>query len=465
MLRRTWTKISLGTALVLPVPVLAQTPPDNAALARQVEILRNEVEALRAELAASRAASATTATATGPTQIAAAPVAPPAAAPPATAAASASPAVQVAFKGAPEYRTADGWSFKPRGRIQFDAGYLNADRSIDSAVDGTRVAAVLRRAFVGAQGTIPGGFSYRAEIDLAPRTPEWSDLYIAYDRGPLNITVGQIYPFLGIEQMSSDLFPSFTERAAFIGAFNYRRRIGLSAGLTRKRWMVQAGMFGDSIADIVPDGTRSLGFDARAVWMPKVDDTQFHLAASAHTRHYFDYPTPNATRYRSRPYFFSTTVRPIETDTVNIEAERNVGLEFAAIRHRFHAVGEASAFESIRANHISPTYKGAYAEAGLFLTPDTRGYRNGQFDRTIPTHPLGDGIGAIELNVRYDYLDLTDNSSIFAGRQRSIGGSLVWTPLPYVRFIGDIVQNHFLYRGFPPSTDVDTATIRAQVDF
>ncbi len=188
---------------------------------------------------------------------------------------------------------------------------------------------MLRRAYVGAQGTIPGGFSYRAEIDLAPKTSEWADLYIAYDKGPLNITVGQIYPFLGIEQMSSDLFPSFTERAAFTGAFNYKRRTGVAFGFSRATWMVNAGVFGDSIADVLPDGSRSIGGDARAVWMPKIDDTQLHLAVSAHIRHYFSYPQPNVTRYRSRPYFFSTAIRPIETDTVNIIDEQNYGAEFA----------------------------------------------------------------------------------------------------------------------------------------
>ncbi|MBU1574345.1 MAG: HlyD family efflux transporter periplasmic adaptor subunit, partial [Alphaproteobacteria bacterium] len=348
--------------------------------------------------------------------------------------------------------------------IQFDAGFISAPRSIDSAVDGDRFAAVLRRAYIGAQGTIPGGFSYRAEIDLAPKTPEWADLYIAYDKGPFNVTVGQIYPFLGIEQMSSDLFPSFTERAAFTGAFNYRRRVGLALGYSRKTWMVNAGVFGDSVADVLPDGSRSVGFDGRAVWMPKIEDIQFHVAASAHIRHYFDYPTPNAVRYRSRPYFFSTALRPIETDTVNVQDERNYGAELAAIRRRIHVVGEFSAFQSVRANNIQPTYIGGYAEIGLFLTPDTRSYKAGQFDRTVPTHPIGKGIGAIEINARYDYLDLTDNSSIFAGRQQSLGGSLVWTPLPYVRFIANYVHNNFYYRGFPPDAAVDTATARAQVD-
>jgi phosphate-selective porin OprO/OprP len=448
----------LGACALAPAPAAAQVAaaPDTATLAAQIAELRAQVDALRAELAARTVPVAPAATAPLQTAAATAPAAP---------AKAPSPAVQIAFKGAPEYKSAEGWSFKPRGRMQFDAGFISADRSIDSPVDGTRFAAVLRRAYIGAQGTIPGGFSYRAEIDLAPKTPEWADLYIAYDHGPFNVTVGQIYPFLGIEQQSSDLFPSFTERAAFTGAFNYTRRIGAAVGFTRKSWMVNAGVFGDSIAAALPDGSRSIGFDGRAVWMPTFGDTQLHLAASAHVRHYFAYPTPNAVRYRSRPYFFSTAIRPIETDTVNVQDEYNYGAELAAIRHRLHFAGEVSAFQSVRANNIHPTYYGGYAEVGLFLTPDTRGYKNGQFDRTVPTRPLGKGIGAVELNARYDFLDLTDNSSIFAGRQQSIGGSVVWTPLPYVRFIGNYVHNRFFYRGFPPDASVDTATARAQVDF
>jgi phosphate-selective porin OprO and OprP len=441
--------------LAIATPAAAQTAP--ADLAAELKALREEVAALKAEVAElkeQREAPPLAVAATTP---------PPSALPKPVE----QPATQISWKGAPEFKSADGWSFKPRGRIQVDAGYLNAPLSAESPIiGGARYTVALRRAYVGAQGTIPGGFSYRAEIDLAPKTPEWADVYLAYDKGPINVTVGQIYNFLGLEQMTSDLFPTFTERASYTGAFNYKRRLGVAVNYTRKSWMVGAGIFGDSLNDLLPDGSRTLGYDGRLVLMPKFGDLQVHLAGNAHYRHYYPYAETNVTRYRARPYFFSSATRPLETDNLFVLNEVTWGSEAALIFKRLHAAGEAVWLKSSQINDRKQTYHGGYGEIGIFLTPDTRGYHNGQFERTVPKHAVGDGgIGAVEWNLRYDYLDLTDPSSIFAGKEWSVGSSVVWTPTAYVRFVANYIHLRYLYRGFPPDTNVDTGTIRAQIDF
>ena len=150
-------------------------------------------------------------------------------------------------------------------------------------------------------------------------------------------------------------------------------------------------------------------------------------------------------------------------------APTDIAAELKALREEvaaLHAAGEAVWLKSSQINDRKRTYDGGYGEIGIFLTPDTRGYHNGQFDRTVPVHPVGaGGIGAVEWNVRYDYLDLTDPSSIFAGKEWSVGSSLVWTPTPYVRFLANYIHLRYIYRGFPADTNVDTGTVRAQVDF
>src|SRR3546814_8750459 len=57
-----------------------------------------------------------------------------------------------------------------------------------------------------------------------------------------------------------------------------------------------------------------------------------------------------------------------------------------------------------------PTFFGGYAEVGYFLTSgDTRGYKDGKFDRTKPKNPVGKGgMGSLQFNLRYDRLDLSD---------------------------------------------------------
>ncbi|MFD2499629.1 porin [Rhizorhabdus histidinilytica] len=51
-----------------------------------------------------------------------------------------------------------------------------------------------------------------------------------------------------------------------------------------------------------------------------------------------------------------------------------------------------------------------------------------------PSSPFGKGgIGAIQLNLRYDYLDLNDGA-IRGGTQNGWFAGIIWTPVEYLRF-------------------------------
>src|SRR5688572_14894110 len=71
------------------------------------------------------------------------------------------------WKGGPQLADADaGWSFKPRGRIQYDAAFIdNPNGAIVSRNLGFNSR--VRRVRLGAEGTIPGGFGYKFEMDFA----------------------------------------------------------------------------------------------------------------------------------------------------------------------------------------------------------------------------------------------------------------------------------------------------------
>src|SRR3546814_11575890 len=74
--------------------------------------------------------------------------------------------------------------------------------------------------------------------------------------------------------MTSDLFTSTMERAAFSQAFGFERRVGLSAQYKGKALLLQGGIFGANADDLTGDSNDNLSVDARAVWMPKLGDTQ-----------------------------------------------------------------------------------------------------------------------------------------------------------------------------------------------
>jgi len=424
-----------------------------------------EAAQLRAELAALKAKVQTLETrldaATAQPAPASAPVTTPA--PPSV---TAKPATEISWKGAPEIKTADGWSFKPRGRIQLDVAGIDAPAGATGIRGGT--ATEFRRVYLGVDGRIPGGFSYRVEADIANSEVELTDIYMTYGTGPFSVTAGQIKPFWSLDDMTSDLFTSFTERAAFTQAFGFERRVGLSAQYKGKALLVQGGVFGDNARDLT-DSNHSLSVDGRVVFMPKLGDTQLHLGASAHYRDPNDLAATN--RYRARPFVHTTDVRLVDTGLLDISSERGLGLEGAVLAGPFHAAGEAYWQTVNRSASADPTFFGGYAEIGMVLTPgDMRGYKDGAFDRLKPSKPIdAGGIGAIEVNARYDYLDLND-AGIVGGQQKTALIGLVWAPIDYIRITANygkvwVDDARVAAANGDRNYSADTFGLRTQVDF
>ncbi|MBX7502584.1 hypothetical protein K3181_14160 [Qipengyuania sp. YG27] len=357
----------------------------------------------------------------------------------------------------------DGWSFKPRGRLMFDAGFTNAP---DSTGASEGFGNEVRRARLGASGDIPGGFGYKFELDFAGNEVEAADAYLSYADGPVEVIVGHHNNFQSLEELTSSLHTTFIERAAFTDAFGFERRIGASIQYADGPILAQAGVFTDNFDDT---SSKNRGADARVVFMPKIGDTQLHFGGSVH---YNDLDDPAATvRYRQRPLVHFTSQRFIDTGSMGADSETGYGLEAAAISGRFHAAGEAY-WQSVDmpATSNDPTFFGGYVEAGVFLTDDTRGYKGGKFDRTKPVKPVGKGgFGSLQFNLRYDYLDLND-AGIVGGKQDGYFASLIWKPTDYTALAVNYGRLQYTDTIIPTATGdtsygVDAFGVRAQVDF
>src|SRR5688500_1471709 len=196
--------VLLAGAAALPSPALAQQI-DLTAVQEQLAAMQAEIARLTAQVAELQAREQAREAAPTPVpESAPAPVAAPSAA--------------IAWKGAPEVSGEGGWSFKPRGRLQIDSAVIDAPSGI--AGNSLGLGTEFRRAYIGFDGTMPGGFGYRLEADLANSSVDLTDVYLTYKASKeLTLTVGQHKPFWGLEEMTSDLFTPFMERAAFHGAF------------------------------------------------------------------------------------------------------------------------------------------------------------------------------------------------------------------------------------------------------
>ncbi|MEO9601129.1 porin [Parasphingorhabdus sp.] len=375
--------------------------------------------------------------------------------------------VKVGWKGAPEMKGEDGWSFKPRGRIQYDFGTVDAPAAINDA--GLGFANEARRIRLGASGAIPGGFGYKLEMDFAGNDLTLTDAFFTYKDDGLTVTLGQQNPFQGLEELSSSNDTSFIERAGYTDAFGFERRVGISAQYSISDLLFQAGVFTANIDDLNDDENEAIGFDVRAVAMPKLGDVQTHFGASYHYRDLGD--SIDTRRYRQRPLVHFTDTRFINTGNISdAESETSYGLEAAMISGRFHAAAEGHWLKLNRTGNMAdPTFFGGSVEAGLFLTDDTRGYKGGVFKGVKVANPVGKGgMGAWQVNARYDHLDLSD-AGIVGGTQDSYQASLIWTPINYVRFMLSYAKMDYNNAAILAAGDsdysVDTFAGRFQLSF
>ncbi|RKF23184.1 hypothetical protein D6851_01445 [Altericroceibacterium spongiae] len=367
----------------------------------------------------------------------------------------------------PELTKKDGVTFTPFGRLQVDAGIVNGPDEINDP--GLGFAHEIRRVRIGFKGDIPGGFGYKMEVDFASGDLDLYDAYMEYAAGDATFKLGQHNNFQGLEELTSSRFTSFMERAAFTDAFGFERKVGLSAEYAKADWMVQGGVFSDNLENLQLDENNSWSADARTVYAPKIGEAQLHIGGSVHYREFND--ASDVTRYRQRPELHVTDTRFMDTGNFSATSELGYGLEAAAVLGRFHFEGETFWQHVGRPAALAdPTFFGGSAEMGLFLTSgDKRSYKGFKFDRVKPAHPLDQGgFGALQVNLRYDYLDLND-ADIRGGIQNAYAASLVWTPTDFTRLMLEYSRMEYddmpILAGTQDDYGVDSIGMRAQVDF
>lgn len=446
-----------GLCLLAPPAWARETlgPEDAAALRAEIASLRAQLQRLESRLDAASAP----------------PLAPAAAPTPAKPAAS---TTEVSWKGSPQLTASGGRSFKAKGRIQADVGQVDAPSAL--ADRGLGYASEMRRIRLGGEGSLGAGFGYKLELELSDNAVDLVDTFVTYKTGPWLLAIGNQNQFQSLDELTGDTSGSFMERAAFTDAFNFERRLGLSAQFEKGAWVLQAGLFADDITALSNssdgpaggDENNSYGLDGRAVWAPKSGKTQWHFGGSAHWRD-LKRVGDTATRYRQRPYLHTTNTRLIGASALPVQRETHYGLEAGFIRGRWHGAAEIHALEADLRTGLAPRFVGGYAELGYFLTNDTRGYKSGQFDRAKPSRPLGGGgVGALQLNVRYDYLDLNDRG-VVGGRQDAWLAALIWQPLEHLRF--NLNYGLLSYQDATPLPDGDrdytakVAGARMELDF
>jgi phosphate-selective porin OprO/OprP len=209
--------------------------------------------------------------------------------------------------------------------------------------------------------------------------------------------------------------------------------------------------------------------------------------------------TNQLARYRARPFTQTTGIRFVDTGNFAAKSDDIFGLEFGGIFKSLHIAAEgqylrSNAYESGDTLNFAdsatfnqfpgglvttlvpggnPSFMGGYLEAGYFLTGETRGYKNGTWDRTKVLKPFSKGgWGAVQINGRIDYLDLDDSdlrnglnnnfvtgastasvNDTRGGKQLGLLASLIWIPEDYFRMY--FQYSHAFIRGGPFADEVE----------
>jgi len=355
-------------------------------------------------------------------------------------------AKNVQFGWAPTMADPSGnFTFKPRGVIEADAGLFNEREGGYLYSDGTQ----LRRIRLGFEGTAFKWFSYRAEVDFAGNAVNITDAYLQYTKIPKTVlTIGQHKAPFGLESNNSDNYNTFLERGMLTNAFGNagaERRIGISAAYAPKENInIAGGLFGDNESISRGSGAapgESWGFNGRATWEPLFDTGKIiHLGISGYYRDRLKSgDTADAVRLNDRPNIRIDGGNIADSGVItNTRSLKYGGVEAAGVFGPLTVAGEAGRLWLDRFGSDNAHFSGFYGYAAYMLTGETRSFKGGNFDRIRPFKELGkDGLGAFELALRYDHLDLSDTPVLArAGNAASsVTAGLNWYFNPYAKLM------------------------------
>ncbi|HYG27032.1 MAG TPA: porin [Caulobacteraceae bacterium] len=368
------------------------------------------------------------------------------------------------WKGAPQFESGD-FSFKVRGRVYYDVISQEQDFANPAVTDTNNQLSRLRTARVGVEGTWNQDWAYKAELSLVGGNAAWEDLVLEYKASDMTSLMVGNFKTVGFENVSSSRYTTFMERGPIENVLGIGRVMTAQAKMNGANWTAAVFVHGDSVnaSDPAAGASEQVAFGGRGTLAPiNTDTSKVHLGLWARKRDHADqslysYSVRANTAYGTQ-HLSSGGVG--DTDT-------QIGAEALWIWNSVSVQGEYANFDVDRATGADPSGKAYYLSASWFPTGEMRNLdvRKGELGRTKILRPVtAGGIGAIELAVRYDNVDMTEFG---AGGGEYVGytGGATWYPFPYVRFMANYTQGQYGLNAANADVDVNTLQFRAQFDF
>jgi phosphate-selective porin OprO/OprP len=380
--------------------------------------------------------------------------------------------VKTSYEGLTVESANGDFKFKVRGRIQADAAFVDEDKiDLENNTE-------LRRARLNLEGTLWKIWDYRFEADFGGNDPRMTNAYIKF-KGlkPVNFTLGYQKVPVSLQSITGNNWTVFQERATINSFINNdeigRRRLGLSMdthGNSWTNWTAKAGFYGTGI-DNASKSSDNWGAAGRITIAPIAEATRVvHMGGSAYYRNFKHAPELALSTHPEAhlaPKLIGTGVIP------EVKEILLLGGEFSTVWGSFHAQSEYLHTEVGRKNGLRQLgFDGWYAQAGYFLTGESRNYEadRGHYGRITPHGIVGrGGWGAWEIAARYSTIDL-ENGGILGGTERNITFGINWWATQNIMFRANYIRvmtdpNSSRARFGGENRDTNIFMVRAQLAF
>lgn len=376
---------------------------------------------------------------------------------------------KVYFKDVLRIERNDGfYKFHFGGITQFDIAGISDEQDLkDAGFDNQGTGEEFRRARLEADGEIGEYAIFKAEYDFAGGDANFKDVWVGLQRLPYagRFQAGHFKEPFSLDEITSDRFITFMERALPVDAFAPDRNSGLAIFNTafqqRMSWGVggfrEANNFGDGFSNQSP-----YNVTARITGLPVWEDdgkTLVHVGYS-YTHKFRDHDDVS---FGPRPEVHLSD-ELVDTGDIDSDGVDIAGAELATVIGPVSLQGEyIGAFVDEHEGATAELY-GAYGQISWFVTGESRPYdlKTGAFGRPEPKNPFSISKGqwgAFELASRYSHLNL-DDGDVRGGIESNVTAGVNWYLYSNLRLMLNYVWAHRNGAG-----DQNAAMTRFSFDF
>jgi phosphate-selective porin OprO/OprP len=370
--------------------------------------------------------------------------------------------------------------------IMGDGGYIDADDELENAfpeLEGSSV--VFRELMVTMVGHLYDFAEFKLQVDFA-NARDIKDEWIRFKGIPYigHVTLGHIKEPFSLEELTSLSAVTFMERPLPTLAFTPGRDIGITRQSAvfdqRITWAVGAFLntgSSSSVGDSKDQLSEANGWDftGRITRLPHYEDRGrrlLHLGLSYTHQFRGDAISDSQVQFRARPESRLTDDRLVDTGEFSANWQGMINPELAIVSGPFSLQGESCFTYANTDTEGNPWFWGFYVFGSYFLTGENRNYETsrGVFSQVTPNRNFNlteEGWGALELALRFSFLDLND-AGINGGREHNITAGLNWYLTSNTRFMFNCIRARVKDRVTPPSVDNGLSHIfqvRFQMEF